>query len=83
LKTQSKSLSEGLKTLLSAAISIQVSPVKTEGSLSGINLTIPTLAQATYIQIDHLSLLSFIKLIRPTTSAFNSPEYVKTWFFSG
>jgi len=45
LKTQSKSASEHLKTLLSVAISFQVSPVKCEGSLSGINLTIPTLAQ--------------------------------------
>jgi len=68
---------------LSAAISIQVSPVKTEGSLSGINLTIPTLAQATSLQIDHLSHLSFIKLVRPTPSAFNTPEYVKTWLLSG
>jgi hypothetical protein len=74
LKTQSKSLSEGFKTLLSVAISIQVSPVKIEGGVSGINLTIPTLAQATSLQIDHLSLLSFVKLVRPTPSAFNSSE---------
>jgi hypothetical protein len=37
LKTQSKSVSEHLKTLLSVAISIQISPVKCEGSLCGIN----------------------------------------------
>lgn len=83
MKTQSKSVSEHLKALLPVAISIQVSPVKCEGMLSGINLTIPTLAQTASLQIDHLSLLSFIKLVRRTPSAFNSPGYVKTWLLSG
>jgi len=68
---------------LSVAISIHLSPVKCEGSLSGINLTIPTLAQTASFQADHLSLLSFINLVRRTPSAFNSPEYVKTWLLSG
>jgi hypothetical protein len=83
LKTQSKSVSVHLKTLLSVAITIQVSPVKCEGSLSGINLTILTLAQTASLQIDHLSLLFFIKLVRRLSSAFNSPEYVTTWVSSG
>jgi hypothetical protein len=83
MKTKSKSLSEHLKTLLSVAISIQVSQVKCEGILSGINLTIPALAQTASFQIDHLSLLSFIRLVRRTPSAFNSPEYAKTWLLSG
>jgi len=83
MKTQSKSVSEHLKIVLLISISIHLSPVKCAGSLSGINLTIPTLAQTASLQIDHLSLLSFIKLVRRTPSAFNSSEYVKTWLLSG